>query len=72
MGLSALYTSFIGLALMMGAALGPVRDEYARSDSPGYGAKGDIGCWMEDVPEFRTPFVCGIPRSRCRLAAMDD
>lgn len=42
---------------MIGAALGPVREENDCFDSPGYGANGDIGCWIEEVPELRTPFV---------------
>ena len=31
--------------------IGAVREEKACRDSPGYGASGDIGCWIEDVPE---------------------
>ena len=58
----------MGFALMIGA----VRVVYAWRVSPGYGLSGDACCNDADVRELRTPVVLDpIPRSRCRLMAIE-
>lgn len=52
--------------------IGAVRLLWACRDSPGYRLKGDVCCIVPEVREPRTPLAVGpIPRSRCRLIAIE-